>query len=239
MWLGQAGDGVCLLCVWRSCHDGALGHWHGNSLAITPAARRSDWSAMWGNGSFDIPTGMSGKWVFVLSRLPPESPEGRGERQCSVNQCSGPMFSLYMSCSFCLYFSPFFFLTFQSATPSSLLFLPLLSSQLVKSLSPCLSGSHTFTLLLLVLSPPPRKVKSLFSVRRPALHKHSSNPAALSAVSFWNSLLFECRPFEENALCITLIHSLNTHSCIYTQTQTHSLISIFRKKISHAHIEMH
>lgn len=139
---------------------------------------------MWGNGSFDIPTGMRGKWVFVLSRLPPGSPEGTGERQRSVNQCSGPMFSLYMSYSFSLYFSPFFFLAFQPTTPSSLLFLPLLSSHSVNSLPPCLSGSRIFTLLLRIFSPPPRKVKGLFSMRRPALHKHSSNPAALSAVSF-------------------------------------------------------
>lgn len=45
MWLGRAGDGVCLLCrcvcVRGSWHDGPLGCRHGNSLAVTPAALRS------------------------------------------------------------------------------------------------------------------------------------------------------------------------------------------------------
>lgn len=40
---------VFIMCVWESWHDGALGHWHGNSLAITPAAPRSDWRSYMGH----------------------------------------------------------------------------------------------------------------------------------------------------------------------------------------------
>lgn len=147
----------------------------------------------------------------------------KAARISAPGQCSPSV-----SCSFSLYFSLSFsnwlyFLAFQPTAPSPILFLSLLSGRLVNSLSPCQSGSTIFTLFILIFSPPPRKLNTL-QERQTALHKHSSNMTALSAVSFWNALLFEYHPFEENALCISLTQSLEctgTIFCIYTQTQRH------------------
>ena len=91
---------------------------------------------------------------------------------------------------------------------------------------------------LLFISPPPRQLSECtsgipFLKRLTLLHKHSSNSTALSAVSFWNSLLFEYRSFEENALCISFTQSLKnvlrfswiyTHSYTHTHTHTHTLL---------------
>lgn len=108
----------------------------------------------------------------------------RAPGQCSTSMCSA--LSLFLSL-------PFSFLPFHNSLPSLILLFALWS---VSKLPFSLSVSTTFTLFLLIFSPPPRKVNALQESpphthtfkkkkeKQTALHKHSSNPTALSAVSF-------------------------------------------------------
>lgn len=163
---------VFIMCVWGSWHDGALGHWHGNSLAITPAAPRSDWCSYMGHRRLRRSHRYGWKVGFCSSRLfffPPlwvSWRKGRKEAQHVLRP--RPMFSLYVSCSFFLSFFLSFLLSFSPSfflLPSSplLSLIPLCALWSVSKLPFCLSGSNTFFLFLLISSPPPRKLSECTS----------------------------------------------------------------------------
>lgn len=117
---------VFIMCVLGSWHDGALGHWHGNSLAITPTAQRSDWCSYmehrrphrshrywWKSGFF---SSFSSPLFFLSSslRLMKKGEKGGTARSSAPGQCSPcmrPALSHFPSRAF------------QFTTPCSLLFL--------------------------------------------------------------------------------------------------------------------
>jgi len=151
---------VFIMCVLGSWHDRALGHWHGNSPAITPAVQRSGGCGYMGHRrpqsshrygwkvgfcSFSSPLFFFPP-LWVSWRKGRKKARSSAPGQCSPSMC--PALSLFPSPP------DFLLLAFQSTTPSSLLSL---SGRLVNSLSPFLPGSNAFSLFLPIFSPPPRK----------------------------------------------------------------------------------
>lgn len=116
----RSGDGVCLLCVWGICHDGALGHQRGNSVSIITAVPRSDWCSHVGRHCTRSSRGCM-ESGFLLFLIPPfsflfsKSPEEA--RHVPVPQasvlllCVSHLLSLFLlpcspQLSTCLHISP-------------------------------------------------------------------------------------------------------------------------------------
>lgn len=134
---------VFIMCVWGSRREGALGHWHGNSQAITPAAPRSDWCSYMGHRRLQRSHRYGwkvGSCLLTFS-LPPLWVSWRKERK-EAQHVAAPRANVLPLCVL-LFLSDFLPLAFQSTAPSSILFL---SGRLVNSLSPRLSGSTTLSL---------------------------------------------------------------------------------------------
>lgn len=93
---------VFIMCVWGSWHDRAPGHWHSNSVAITPAVLRSDWCSYMGHRRLQRSHRYRWKVGFCsfLSLSPSVRLLKKREKEGSTKQCPRPMFSLYVSCSF-------------------------------------------------------------------------------------------------------------------------------------------
>lgn len=141
-----------IMCVWGSWHDGALGHWHGNSLAITPAALRSNWCSYMGHRRLQHSHRYEWKLGFCSFSsphffFPPLWVSWRNGRK-ALQHVSVPRANVLPLCSaLSLFFLSLSFFFFALWSVSKLPF--------------SLSVSTTFTLFLLIFSPPPRKVNAL------------------------------------------------------------------------------
>lgn len=115
MRLSRPGDGVCLLCVRE--RDGMM--WHGaTDIVIHQPSFQVRLERLYGAALASTLPQVQIDCVFFE--------EGRREKRCSTYQCLGSVFSVYVSCSFCLSFflslSYFFFPVIPNVSYSSLCF---------------------------------------------------------------------------------------------------------------------